>query len=370
MDKKIPLHWATQENNCVANALGYNTHNSNMKRYGEKYFDYSDDADIALTIAPADMFTAVPGKVNVLFSMFEFLDLPESYKKGIAKAKYIIVPSHFCKELFQRYTKKPIYVCFEGCEPENYPYVKREHPGRSGKFRILWVGAPNPRKGYPLMLEAIRIFEKFPNFEIYLKTTAPDINFWQSLKNIWKHRKMLLRDHKGRKTLRNMLMRLPRPGLANKVRVCGKHKNIIFDTRKLPQAELTALYNSAHVFALPTFGEGWGLTLCEAMSTGAPSVATAVTGCADFFDDSVGYPIDYHIRDQELLNYDLKTKGYSPDTTDFVTKLMYIYTHYREALEKGERASKRIHSKFTWSDSAWRLAQIIKEIKEKEAKKG
>jgi glycosyltransferase involved in cell wall biosynthesis len=364
MDKPKIL-WTTPEQTVEGNAFGYTTHNNFMRKHCNELMDFDDNAEVALTITPADHFNPVPNKINILFSMWEFLDLPESYIRGINKADAIVVPSSFCRDIFKRYTNLPIYVCWEGIEPSLYQYHQRKLPLKNGKldkFRFLWVGAPNPRKGYPLILEAIKVFEKVPNVEIYMKTTVPKINWKETLWNIWRHRKEIFRKEDGRISLMRWLRRIPKPNMHDKITVYGKHKNIIFDTRKLPIDDLVNLYNSAHCFVLPTLGEGWGLTLNEAMATGCPCIATAVTGCADFFNDQVGYPISFDIRDQELRNYDIKTKGYVPDTIDFINKMIHVMTHYDEALKLGARASRHVLGKFTWDKSAQRLCDIVREV--------
>lgn len=363
----MKLFWVTQENRVLGNALGYNTHNKFIRKHAEKYFDLTPDADIALTITPANFFTPIPGKYNVLFTMWEFLDLPNNFIRGVDRTDALIVPSTFCRDLFHKYFKGKIYVCHLGVEPELFPYKLRNF--NDEKLRLLWVGAPNPRKGYPLILQLIKVFENNPNVEIYLKTTVDKMEWRKFFINIWHKRRDILfdRDAKGKQirvSLGRILRRLPRPQLANRIYRYGKHKNIVLDTRMLPFEELQALYDNSHIFLFPTFGEGWGLPLCEAMASGLPSVATAVTGCKDFFDDSVGYTINHTIKEHDLRDYELKCNGYVPDVQDFCHKVLYILTNYKEAQAKAVKASERIHSKFTWAQSGKRLADIIKEIQD------
>lgn len=370
METKSKLLFATPILDVEANAFGYATHTRYMKEFCQKHFEYSNEAETALTIICADKFQPVAGKVNVLFTMWEFLQLPKSYLERMKYAQALVVPSSWCKDLFRKYTSLPIYVCREGVDSSKFRYFDRTNMFKEvaegkRKFRFLWVGAPNPRKGYPLVLEAIKLFERFDNIEIYIKTTVPKMNVWQTLKSVWKHKKDIFSRPQGRRSFFSFLRRIPRPQLANKVQYFGKHKNIIFDTRKLPFEDLIGLYNSAHCFLLPTMGEGWGLTLCEAMATGCPSIATNVTGVQDYYDDTVGYPIKYSVKEQDLQNYELKAEGYIPDTQDFVEKMVYVITNYGEALKKGKKASERILNKFTWEKSALRMKEIISEIEAK-----
>ena len=362
MHEKIKVHWVTPVHNFVGNALGYNQHNQAMKKHCSEIMDLDENAEIALQISPADMFRYVAGKINVLFTMWEFLEVPNKYIGNLNRADVIVVPSTFCKQLFRKYTDRPIYVCHEGIEPGEFPFHQRTFPP-NGKFRFLWVGAPNPRKGYPMILESIKMIENVPHLEMYVKTTAPKMDKPEFLKKLWKERKTLRKNADGRKQFSEMFARRNNPDVSNKFEIMGPHKNIFFDTRRLSYEDLCDLYNSAHCFVLPTLGEGWGLTLCEAMATGCPSIATNVTGVTDYFDEDVGYPIKHTTFKQQLNNYDdLNTEGYVPYVNDMVEKMGQVYNGYTKALAKGKRASDRIHGKFTWDKAAHRLDDILREV--------
>lgn len=367
--EKIKVHWVFPDYEAVANGFGYAHHNRMMRKFTEPYVEYDENAKIALHIICADKFTPIPGKINILFTMWEFLDLPNSYLAAFDKADAIVVPSSFCKKLFQPHTSKPIYTCWEGVDPSIYKFKQRKAPLSNEKFKFLWVGAPNPRKGYPFVLEAVKVIEQTPNVEIYIKTTVPKMDLkqtWRAIKSNWKD--ICFRyDDRGnnvRRAIASIIRRIPKPYYQGDLKVMGKHKNIFYDTRKLPLADLIKLYEDAHCFLLPTLGEGWGLTLSEAMATGCPSIATPVTGCLDFFDDTVGYPLKYQIFEQDLTaQYNIKSRGYVPDTKDLISQMIYVMQNYGKALKKGEKASERIRSKFTWEKSGKRLAEILQEIK-------
>ena len=302
-------------------------------------------------------------------TMWEFDTLPKSYIEGCEKAYSIIVPCKFCRDLFKKaLPHKKVEVCWEGIEPNTFQFYDRaKNYNADGKFRFLWVGAPNPRKGYFSVLEAIKVFEGFPNVEIYLKTTMHKLNFKEFFKNVWKHRKQIFRIDGCKNDIRsatiNMLRRLPLRKYADSIRILGKHKNIFVDTRKVPREELYNLYCSANCFLMPTVGEGWGLTLTEAMATGCPCIATQVTGVEEYFDKTVGYPLKFSMIEQNLENYKISAKGAVVDTKDLIEKMVYVMMRYKEAYEKGKRASERIHSKFTWDKSAFRLYEILKGVK-------
>jgi glycosyltransferase involved in cell wall biosynthesis len=311
----MKLYWPTPEE-CEGNGYGYTIHARMMRQEVSKLIELTPDADKAMIITSCDKYlTKVPDKKNFLFSMFELANIPRSYAVNIQKAEHLIVPSNFCKDLFEQYYDGPISVCQEGVDADIFTYKKREF---SEPFRFLWIGAPNPRKGYEEMTIISESVRGAPDIEIYLKTTVTG-----ELK---------------------------------------QYGNVIFDSRDITTKELVELYHSAHCFILPSRGEGWGLTLCEAMATGLPCIAPKHTGHSMFFSDYVGYPCKYEQKSVYEPNYELETKAYFPDTIDIIELMWKVYTHYDEALAKGKLASERIRNKFTWKQAAERMVRILEGV--------
>jgi glycosyltransferase involved in cell wall biosynthesis len=349
----------------VANAYGYSVHNKNMLEQIRKHCELREDAPLALTIASADKFSPVPGKYNLLFTMFETPDLPGDYVAGIRRADELIVPCTWLEGVFRKYTQKPVSVCPEGTDPEKFPYVERAFPQGARRFRILWVGAPNMRKGYHYMVELARRLSSEPRFEVYIKTTVPNPPSPEEIQRLLEERgeEMIRAWGKERveEAVRNALRRAGMAGPAGRLEAGGAHKNIILDTRDLPLAALRDLYHSAHLFVLPSLGEGFGLTLCEAMSTGLPCIAPAATGMRDFFDLEVGYPCRWKWQPHTLTSYNLRTHVVWPDMEHIVKLIAKVYSDYEEALKRGRRAAARIRERFTWDISGKRLAQTVQE---------
>jgi len=362
----LKVHWVIKPRDVSGNSLGYMTHNQHLYDYCKNFgIEYDDEAKIAFHIVSADNFRPIAGKYNVLLTMWEFLKLPESYLKAIKNADALILPSTFCKKVFEPHfeRKDRVYICREGVVPSEFPYRKRTFRGGSQRFRLLWVGASNPRKGYLSVLEAVKLCDKVPNLEIYIKTTVPKITWRQSLRQVRNRWREIAFKDGHFVGFRRLLLRLPLKMYAGRATVMGANKNVIFDTRKLTREELRDLYYSAHCFLFPTIGEGWGLTLCEAMATGCPAISISETGCADFFDARVGYPIKTNIWEQTLENYDnLKTGAYVPDTSDMINQIFNVVNDYDSAARRAKRGSDRIHAKLTWELAGKRLAEIFKEV--------
>jgi glycosyltransferase involved in cell wall biosynthesis len=199
------------------------------------------------------------------------------------------------------------------------------------KFVYLWIGAPNPRKGFEHVgaaWDGWRNSGRMPrNVWLYCKSTGVDKEFVSS-----------------------------REGMM-----------VTTDTRNLSTQELFGLYRDAHAFLLPSMGEGFGLTLAEAMSTGLPCIYTPWGGPRDFISEKEGYPVKWkfspvntiEVREDGRRKVHNVTSAAFADVDDIIRRMEQIYQAYPTALEKGRRAAARIRNGFTWDDSARSFLGIL-----------
>lgn len=305
----------------LANALGYSTMKSRfaagLKALG---WTFDENAPVAFHMRPPWTMNPVEGKKNILLTMWENTEFPEQITEVIQKADAIIVPSRFCRDVFAKYYSGPIEIVPLGCDVETYTYVKRQ---ASVPFTFLWVGAPNLRKGWNMLYELwMETFAKIPQCQLYLKTTTDERN------------EELLREG-----------------------------NVIFDSRFITKKELVGLYHKAHAFVLPHYGEGWGLTLAEAMATGLPSIATKVTGVLDFTDSESVYYVDWK---PAHMGYVFPPTGeqivadvWGPDKQEVASAMERIIKNYDEALKVGKKASRKINRLFTWERTSKQLSDVL-----------
>ena len=326
--------WATDYEG-IGNSYGYSVHNAQSREaVRQAGVRIRPDAAVAFHVAPAHLFRPIPGKVNVLYMAWETDALPVGYAEKIARADAVVVTASFLlKVVGDVFPEKPVFLCHEGVDTNCFSFRRRAKPmGRP--FRFLWVGAPNARKGWELVLQAWRPFEGDGRVELYLKTSV-----------------------------------------TNRIE---KYRNVVFDSRNLSREELASLYHSAHAFLFPSFGEGFGLTMAEAMATGLPVAYTPWSSLNDLADASCAFPLRFHLVPAwATSNGGLSTEAQSPESKAVRTRLAQaepeslaecmtrMFQHYPHAVRKGVRAARRIRERFTWPRTGARLAAILKEVTER-----
>lgn len=318
--KEIKLFWATDIKRNEGNQFGYYVHNKMLREASEKHIQLVDKdfTDAIYILSPEFFKEKIPGVNTWIFTMFEGTTIPAIYQKQLQKADYLLAPSTWVKALFDKYfPPEKSFVVPHGVS-RKFLFKKRVIPQRK-PFRFLWVGAPNPRKGYEeVAVVWDAIFKNEPRVELYMKTTLV-------------------------------------PGLERK-------RNVILDGRKLSEKELVDLYLSAHCFLFPTRGEGFGLTLAEAMRTGCPCIATPYSGVTDFFDERVGFPLEYKMGKGKIKfvgdDHEEETEIAYPDPNDLARQMIRVLENYKEASERGERAYRRMLT-VNWNNSARRLADVL-----------
>ena len=143
---------------------------------------------------------------------------------------------------------------------------------------------------------------------------------------------------------------------------------IITDRNISTVRELARIYGDAHAFIMPSAGEGWGLCLCEAQATGLPCIWTAWSAMLDYADETTGYPITQFSMapfwPTGRENIGNPCLGAVASEAAIIERMEEIYGAYPEALARGKAASERMHSRYTWAQSAEKFNQICERAME------
>jgi glycosyltransferase involved in cell wall biosynthesis len=314
----------------VGNSLGYGLANRNLKLALAKFDAIGDDEDTVISFCHPWHYKPPRGKRLAIFTMCEHKWLTDDYLKAFEVADFIVTPSNFCKEVFASRTKKPIFVCPLGIDPQVFKFRKRYWtPKRGERFRILYVGAPNFRK-FSIM-EEVHMNLLAPlgdKVELYVKTTGATMD-----------------------------------GLEADVVRKG---NWVVDNRMLPLDQLVKLYHSAHAGLFLHLGEGAGLVEMESMSTGLPTILSDHTATQDFATEANSFPVrvapgKIDVLVGENLDEILRIDAGIPVLENAMERIWEVMSAYPEALVKARQGSRDV-AHLTWENSARTLLKIVSDF--------
>ncbi|MGD1900034.1 MAG: glycosyltransferase family 4 protein [Phormidesmis sp.] len=175
-----------------------------------------------------------------------------------AKTDYVITPSHFSAErTLARFPK------FEGKINVVYPGIDEIFFGRRSKVEreetlkklslspttpfLLYVGAISPHKNYRRVIESYaQLKGRYPDLKLIMIGSIRRRREFPILLKLVREKKLSLRN------------------------------DIIIPKQKLSTLELSVLYQSAKVFLFPSFYEGWGIVVGEALASGTPTVISNI----------------------------------------------------------------------------------------------
>lgn len=223
-----------------------------------------DQPDILFMPIQAVPFFKKPRNLKIIITVHDlaFLLFPKHFtfkdrfllnfhtKRAVQMADKIITPSEATKKDIIRFygiDENKIEVVWHGVESIKYQAAgSKQRDKKINNFYILFVGSIQPRKNIIGLIEAFEMVkENLPN------------SLFQRGNNL----KLVICGGKG--------------WLADEIYKRAKEsrfsKDIIF-TGSVSDEERNKLYKNALIFALPSFYEGFGLPVLEAMSYGIPCV--------------------------------------------------------------------------------------------------
>jgi len=234
-------------------------------------------------------------------------------RKCLKRAKAVLVCNQETKtKVPKKYHRKTYFFPVNGISTDDI-FFETSNENQQGTFRVLTAGRFQRLKGFALAIKAYGIFsERHSKTEFIIVGKGPEQNHLERLIQIL--------------------------GLKTKVKI---HNWI-------PRKELFQMMNSADVFFFPSFRDGGGAVVVEAMASGKPVV------CLD-----VGGP-GFHIKKE----WGIKITPESPDIviSEMASALEKLYLN-RDLMKKmGEAARKQAEQFYLWDHLGEQLKQIYLQV--------
>jgi len=286
-----------------------------------------------VALCQADAFPLVEGRRKVGWSMLEVTGLPRSWVDGCNRMDEVWVPASFNVETFrQSGVTAPVRVMPLGVDVDYYnPQITGFRP--SSRFTFLSVFEWGERKAPEVLLRAFA--EEFKHSEDAV-------------------------------LLLSVFNRDPQVDVEREVASLDLPPSapiVVLLNPEFSDYQMGALYRSADCFVSPSRGEGWGMTVLEAMACGLPAIATAWSGIADFLHDDVGYPLDSTlVPARARCPYYEGFEWAEPDFDHLRFLLREVYENPDRARAKGMAAAAEVASRWTWGHAAARVKERLLEL--------
>ncbi len=271
---------------------------------------------------------------NKKFSILtiESTKVPEMWSNAINKYIHtIIVPSKFCKDtLIENNINIPIKVISFGVDRNIF---NPTNCNKSDKFRFLFIGTPHYRKGIIELIEAFKnVFSNHKEVELYIKISYLPIN--NKLKS-WE--------------------------IANIPEMTGKCKNIIIDSKPVSDKKIADLIAGADVVVQPSYSEGFGLSILEAMAMEKLVITTLWSGESEFVTDRNSLIVKNDWIDSENIQYGEMLKGAKmkrPDIKHLEEIIEYSFLNYYKLSHIRSDALKTSY-KYSWERTAENILKVL-----------
>ncbi|RKX66531.1 hypothetical protein DRP44_03935 [candidate division TA06 bacterium] len=272
------------------------------------------------------------GKRKFAVLTVESTVLPDSWSDSLNKhIDTIFVPSAFCKNtLVESGVKRQIIIARFGVDRTIF---KPEGYNRDNTFRFLFIGTPHYRKGVIELIRAFKsVFEGKRDISLYLKLTYK-----------------------------------PAPGklkpweIPNIEALVKESNNIQIDYNRKNDNEIAELIASSDVIVQPSYSEGFGLSILEAMAMKKPVITTCWSGECEFVNRNNALIINSSSFKASDIQYGEKTNGArmrKPSVKHLAELLEYAYTNFPE-LEKLKNNAYLAATALTWDKTAETILKTI-----------
>lgn len=245
-----------------------------------------------------ETFPLLSQKYVISFSVWEASELPEAYKRSLAYVQEVWTPSRYCYDVFRNY--HPNVVCVPhvvdrdmACSQADRDFVRSaiDHQTQCVYFLNL-NKAWDKRKNLAGLVKAFRKYARaMPNARLIVKLQQSNPGPWRS---------------------------------DDRIKVLSG---------PFTDGQINALYELADVYVSPHHGEGWGLTLSDAILFGKPTLATGYSGNLEFMTYENSILVDFseeHIRPEDCFgHFHPGMKWAYPNEDDLGKRMVELYESHQ-----------------------------------------
>ena len=243
-------------------------------------------------------------KYVISVCVWEASDLPEAYKRSLAYVQEIWTCSKYCYNVFRNYHPNVVYIPHVverdiACSQADRDFVRSAiHHQPECVYYLNITKAWDKRKNLAGLVRTFRKYARaMPNARLIAKLQQPNPGPWRS------------------------------------------DDRVTVLSGRFTDGQIDALYELADVYVSPHHGEGWGLTLSDAILFGKPTLATGYSGNLEFMTRENSILLDFseeYIRPEDCFAYfNSGMKWAYPNEDELGKRMVELYeTHERPTISK------------------------------------
>ena len=358
---KSPASWATITRNLIKELYKKNIDVQLIPQRGflydknfktsievEKSIQKKINCPISTSFNHPSFYKKLKGKIKTSFLVYETFPLPKEWVENINKyLDYVFVPNNYNKNIFIKsgVQKSKIIIV-----PYGYPgKIKPKIINTNKKTtEFLTIATPHKRKGLKILIQAFcQAFTGKDKVSLTIKTSyTPKI----SKKKPWETEDI-------KKIISSSSKMYPNP------------PKIILKNAILNDDEMLNYYKQHDVYVQPSYAEGYGLSILEAMASGLLCVVTGYGGHMEFCNENNSLLINYKLSYRKNMAYcEIMSEKYIkvaiPDKKHLSQILKEIHENKNKFRKITEYAIKSIRN-LTWENCTNILIKELHKIKRK-----
>jgi len=236
---------------------------------------------------------------KIAFATFEAPEPPQDWITQYNGLEGIIVPSHFCAEVFSHVEVPIHYVphCLDYAQYHDLVTPKKKYD----KFTFLFSGTWHDRKNWRTLINAWdKTFANNKDVQLVIHT----------------------RDRKkAESSIFNLLKK--------------KIDNILYYDNILKDNELPGFYKSFDCLVAPSLGEGFGYPGLQCLSVGVPIITTNYSGIQEYAtkDNAILLDVEGFVKQQNMDSYFQFANQRWPfiSVNQLCDKMLWVYKNFDEA---------------------------------------
>lgn len=266
--------------------------------------------------------------IKIIYTMFESTKIPKEWISSLKKADLVLVPSHFCKQVFGEAGIETEVVPL-GYDEDTFFFVEKEK--QDDVFTFLHYDALNNRKGWDIVFKAFNEeFSKDEKVKLIFKTVKEE---------------------------------LPFPILKS------QYPNIELIRGSVPHKELLSIISRADCGVFPSRGEGFGLTPLETLAVGVSSIIPDAHGFSEFFNEEFFLKVEIEKEIPALYEFFMGRdmgKMFEVSRRDLRRKMRLVFESRERFRHAGILGAQWV-KKFSIKNTVTQLVEIFERFKDVEA---